>query len=68
MMRILTPETLNSLEVIQVEDYMKKYHPNKHYDVRSGNNCVWVSWGSSSSPIDLYFIFKDGKIADIQVD
>jgi len=67
MMRILTPETLNSLEVLQVQDYMQKYHPNKHYTVRSGNGCVWVSWGSSV-PISLYFIFKNGKIFDVQVD
>ena len=67
MMRIETPETLNSLEVIQVRDYMERYHPNKHYHVRSGNGCIWVYWGSTI-PINMYFIFKEGKIADVQVD
>lgn len=64
MMRIETPETLNSLEVIQIRDYMDRYHPNKHYHVRSGNGSVWVTWGQ----VNMYFIFQDGKIADIQVD
>ena len=63
-MRILTPETLNSLEVLQVQDWMNKNNPNIHYDVRSGNQCVWISYGQ----INIYFIFRDGKIADIQVD
>lgn len=67
MMRILTPESLNSLEVLQVQDYMERYHPNKHYEVRAGNGCVWVHWGSTV-PINLYFIFQDGKIFDVQVD
>lgn len=66
MMRILTPETLNSLEVLQVQDWMEKNNPNKHYEVRAGNGCVWVTY--SSVNINLYFIFRDGKIADIQVD
>lgn len=64
MMRILTPETLNSLEVIQVRDWMEKNNPNIHYDVRSGNGSVWVNFAG----LNLYFIFRNGRIADIQVD
>ena len=62
--RILTPETLNSLEVVQVVDYMDKHHPNNHYNITKGNQCVWVYWGD----MNLYFVFRDGMIADIQVD
>ena len=64
MMRILTPETLNSLEVLQVQDYMDRYYPNRHYEVRAGNGSVWVTLDRNS----LYFIFQNGQIADIQVD
>jgi hypothetical protein len=64
MMRITTPETLNSFEVLQVQDWMEENNPNIHYDVRSGNGCVWVT----ARNINLYFFFKDGQIADIQVD
>lgn len=64
MMRIQTPETLNSLEVLQVQDWMEKNNPTINYDVRAGNGCVWVIYGK----INIYFIFRDGKIADIQVD
>ncbi len=62
--RIQTPETLNSLEVIQVVEYMDKKYPNTHYSIATGNQCVWVYWGN----INLYFFFSNGKIADIQVD
>lgn len=65
--RIYNPENLNSLEVIQVIDYMDKKYPTYHYSVTAGNGCVWVYWGSSV-PVNLYFIFRDGKIIDIQVD
>lgn len=67
MMRVATPETLNAIEVIQVRDWMDKNNPNIHYTVRSGNGCVWVSWGSTT-PINLYFVFREGKIFDVQVD
>jgi hypothetical protein len=29
-----------------------------------GNECIWVYYGS----INLYFVFRAGKIADIQID
>jgi hypothetical protein len=63
--RILNPENLNSLEVIQVVEYMDDKYPNTHYDIRNGNGCVWVTCGTSDS---MYFIFREGRIADIQVD
>jgi len=62
--RIQTPESLNSLEVIQVVEYMDKKYPNTHYSIANGNQCVWVYFGN----LNLYFIFREGKIADIQVD
>lgn len=67
MMRLLTPEKLNPLEVLQVMDYMEKNHANIHYTVQAGNGCIWVHWGSTL-PVNLYFIFRDGKIRDVQVD
>lgn len=32
----------------------------KHYEVRPGNDCVWVSWGR----INAYFVIRNGKIVD----
>ena len=66
MMRIQTPETLNSLEVLQVQDWMEKNSPRIHYEVRSGNGSVWVT--APHLNLNLYFVFRNGKIADIQVD
>jgi hypothetical protein len=58
------PELLNEFEVILVGDYMEKNHPNVLYTMTPGNNCIWVYYGS----INMYFVFRDGKIADIQID
>lgn len=33
-----------------------------------GNECVWVSTGSSSVPINEYFIFREGRLVDVQID
>ena len=56
---------LNPLEVIQVEDYMAQHFPKvTHYTMTLGNACVWVYY----SFMNLYFVFRDGKIVDIQID
>ena len=47
-----------------VESYLAKKYPNKPYAIREGNRCVWVSMGL----VEMYFILRDGKIIDIQVD
>lgn len=57
--------TLNPLEVIQVDDYMVKHHPKvTSYTMTRGNECIWVYW----SFMNYYFIFRGGKIVDIQID
>lgn len=61
---ITKPEKLNPLEVIQVMDYMDKRYPNVRYSVTQGNGSVWVYWGS----MNLYFLFKDGRISEVIVD
>ena len=56
---------LNPLEVIQVEDYMIKHYPKvTSYTMTLGDNCIWVYY----SYVNLYFIFHNGKIHDIQTD
>jgi len=50
--------------MIQVADYMEKTKPDVHYTMTPGNDCIWVYY----SFMNLYFIFRDGKIADIQID
>jgi hypothetical protein len=47
-----------------VKNYMDSKYPQKTYAMRNGNNCVWVSMGL----VDMYFILREGKIVDIQVD
>jgi len=40
----------------------------EHAVVQPGNACVWVSSGSSSCPINEYWIFSKGQVVDIQID
>ena len=54
---------LNSLELLLVLDDLEK-KGIKNYDIRPGNECIWVNYGL----VNCYYIFRDGKIVDIQVD
>ena len=55
---------VNEFEAIRVADYMEKHSPDVFYTMTPGNNCVWVYYGS----MNLYFIFREGKIVDVQID
>lgn len=55
---------LNEFEMIQVGEYMDKHYPDMLYTMTEGNNCIWVYW----SNMNLYFIFREGKIVDVQID
>jgi len=58
------PEKMNEFEMIQVQDHMAKNYPNRSYHMRPGNDCIWVTMGN----VHFYFIFRNGKIVDIQAD
>ena len=53
----------NEFELIMIQhDLQKKGIVN--YNVLPGNDCVWVWFGNQN----WYYIFRDGQIADIQID
>jgi hypothetical protein len=58
---------LNELEVLVVTNYLET-RGTKWATLSPGNDCVWVSSGSSSVPINEYFIFREGRLVDIQID
>lgn len=58
---------VNELELMIVMDRLEK-RGTKWADIYQGNDCIWVASGSSSVPINEYFIFRDGKLVDIQID
>ena len=65
MSDITIKPTLNPLEVILVEEYMTRVFPKvTHYTMTEGNDCIWVYY----SHMNLYFIFRDGKVVDVQID
>ena len=47
-----------------VKAYMGNKYPDKNYSIRMGNDCVWVSMGL----VEMYFIVRNERIVDIQVD
>jgi len=58
---------VNELELLVVVDYLQK-RGTKHASIYRGNDCVWVASGSANCPINEYFIFRDGRLVDIQID
>lgn len=58
---------INELELLVVLEYLKKRGTN-YAAIYKGNNCIWVASGSSSCPINEYFIFNQGRLVDIQID
>jgi hypothetical protein len=55
---------INEFELIQACDDFEKVYPVQKYNVYPGNECVWISTGV----VNLYYIFQDGKISQVQVD
>jgi hypothetical protein len=55
--------TLNELEVIIVAEKLKEQGV-EHYTLARGNNCIWAYYGR----INEYYIFREGKLVDIQID
>lgn len=58
---------LNELEVMVVADYLKNKGV-ENYQLLPGNRCIWASYGSSSVPINEYYVFNEGRLVDIQID
>jgi len=54
---------MNEFEMILVQDDLAR-QGIKDFTMRPGNGCVWVSYGR----VNCYYIFRDGRIVDVQVD
>ena len=67
MITVSNPEAINEFELIVVMDKLKS-RGTEWAQIRPGNDCVWVSTGSASVPINEYFIFSKGQLVDIQID
>jgi len=55
--------SLNPLEVMIIAELLATDNI-EHYTMRPGNDCVWVSY----SQLETYWIFRQGKLVDIQID
>ncbi len=54
---------MNEFEVMLVQEDLRQ-KGIEHYTMRPGNECIWVTYGL----VDCYYIFREGRIVDIQVD
>jgi len=36
--------------------------------MQPGNQCVWVSVPQGGFSLEMYYIFRDGKLVDVQID
>ena len=62
-MSIYINPKLNALEVMIVAEHLKS-KGIEHYTLTQGNDCIWAYYGV----INEYYIFKNGKLVDIQID
>lgn len=61
-MNTINPK-LNPLEVLIVCEELKK-KGIAHYTLTEGNDCIWAYYGR----INEYYIFRDGRLVDVQID
>ena len=54
---------LNALEVLIVAEHLK-LKGVENYTLTEGNDCIWAYYGR----INEYYIFRNGELADIQID
>jgi hypothetical protein len=48
-----------------VKNYMDTKYPKSLYAMRKGNDCVWVTLNAR---IEMYFVIRNGKIVNIDID
>jgi len=59
---------MDEFEIILVKDDLQKKGFSQ-YNIQAGNDCIWVSVNRGNGVwLDFYYIFREGRIADIQVD
>jgi len=58
---------MNEFEVIMVKDDLESKGYDQ-YQLRPGNDCVWASINQGNFWLDFYYIFRQGRIVDIQID
>jgi hypothetical protein len=58
---------MNEFELLLVQaDLQEKGY--KGYQLKPGNDCIWASVPRGNVWLDFYYIFREGRIVDIQVD
>ena len=58
---------VNEFERLIVVEEMRK-HGYTSYEMRPGNDCVWVSVPRGGFSLEMYYIFRDGKLVEVQID
>lgn len=58
---------VNSFERLIVTEDLRRQGIDR-YEMRPGNDCVWVSYKRGSVGLECYYIFSNGKLVDVQFD
>ena len=59
-------EEIADKQALQIVISYLEARGTKYASIYNGNNCIWVASGFNS--LNEYFIFRDGKLVDIQAD
>jgi hypothetical protein len=60
---ITIDKKLNELEVMVVAEHLQNKGVES-YTLTQGNDCIWAYYGL----LNEYYIFRDGRLVDIQID
>jgi hypothetical protein len=58
---------INSFERLQVIEHLRSKNVQE-YTMQPGNDCVWVRAQHGGFVLNYYYIFREGRIVDIQVE
>jgi hypothetical protein len=58
---------VNTFErLVVAEDLRQRGYDS--FEMRPGNDCVWVTVPRGGYSLEMYYIFQDGKLVDVQID
>jgi len=63
----IADKDINELHLLVVQAHLEE-RGTAWATLYRGNDCIRVATGSSSAPVNEYFIFREGRLVDIITD
>jgi len=64
---MIAVQEVNEFERLVVIEEMRR-NGYDDYTMQPGNGCVWVSVPRGGYSLEMYYIFRDGCLVDVQID